>query len=375
MTASCRDAFTRGFLPLAILYLTFYCPVLSADFEAGQLALEEGDYATALAEWRQDAGQGHAEALLQLGRLYEKGLGVPRDAHTALVLYRVAYLQGNKQAENAVNRIANTTAGGDLARAMQHAAQLQQEGRYLPPLPGSPAAPVAPAPVVPATQSKPPALPPSPSATASPSATIVATGPQPVAAAPAIQLAGRTHRLKYACSMQFKYQDRGSGGRQDLALFQPSPEPGYFALGGYAQNNYDQANGCSLTLKSPAGATNALLAPPASWERVWKDKGTGSMMDGSIWRAVPASHDYVCLGHVGQSGYDPPAVEGYACVHRCMVHAVKPTNPLWSTEGTGARTPLAVYILPHINSFIAVPAGQAPAEMLDLNLEAECLWK
>ena len=173
--------------------------------------------------------------------------------------------------------------------------------------------------------------------------------------------------------MQLKYQDKGSGGRYDMALYQPMPEPGYYILGGYAQNNYDAPNGCAMTIKPMDSAAAAQLAPPVAWERVWRDKGTGATMDGSIWRAVPRSPDFVCLGHIGQTGKkEQPYVENYACVKRCLVQAVMPTNPLWTTELTGAAFPIEVYILPHINSFLAIPQGQRPAEFTDLNPEARC---
>ena len=172
--------------------------------------------------------------------------------------------------------------------------------------------------------------------------------------------------------MQLKYQDKGSGGRYDMALYQPRPEPGYFIIGGYAQNNYDAPNGCTLTIKPAAGAEAKLLSAPAGWERVWKDKGTGAIMDGSIWKAVPPSSDFVCLGQVGQTGKEQPVVNNYACVNRCLVQAVRPTNPFWTTELTGAVSPIEVYILPHINSFVAVPGGQTPDEMPDLNPDASC---
>jgi len=44
-----------------------------ADFEAGVLAYIQGDYATALTEFRPLAQQGHAGAQFNLGQMYRKG--------------------------------------------------------------------------------------------------------------------------------------------------------------------------------------------------------------------------------------------------------------------------------------------------------------
>ncbi len=44
-----------------------------ADFKAGVEAYEQGDYATALTEFRPLAQQGHAGAQFNLGQMYRKG--------------------------------------------------------------------------------------------------------------------------------------------------------------------------------------------------------------------------------------------------------------------------------------------------------------
>ncbi|MBI2969471.1 MAG: Vps62-related protein [Gammaproteobacteria bacterium] len=347
----------------------------TADFEAGQQAFQAGDYALAFSEWRVEGARGHARSLFQLGQMYEKGQGVSRSPYTAFVLYRVAHQAGNAPAEDAANRVAGELAGGDLARGVVDSERLYREKKYLPPLPGAPltaASEPAPAPAPKKAmpgESSPPASPvkPQPAATPPPvSAAAAAT------TAPRTAGAGRAYDLKYACAMQLRYQDQGSGGVHDLALFEPAPEPGYFVLGGYAQSNYDNAHGCAASIRPRGQGAERLLSAPQRWERVWKDKGTGSRMDGSIWRAMPPSDEYVCLGHVGQTGYETPYVPGYRCVHRCLVHAMPPVSPLWTTERTGAEAEIAVYILPHLNSFIATPRDQPPREILDLNPSAEC---
>lgn len=338
----------------------------SADFEAGQQAFLAGDYATAIAEWRSDAVKGNGRALFQLGQMYEKGLGVPQDSYTAFVLYRVAYQQGQKQSEDAANRAAGALAGGDLARGVAESERLKREKRYLPVLPGAPVAART------AEIQAPPEPPPVPAKPqpAAPPATPAVQRTQAPATVPAAAV-GRAYDALYTCNMQLKYQDRGSGGLRDLALFDPMPAPGYFIFGGYAQGAYDTAHGCVLSIKAEQQG-GALLALPQRFERVWKDKGTGAQMDGSIWRAVPPSEDYVCLGQVGQTGKETPSVPQYRCVHRCLVHSMPPTNPLWTTENTGADAKIAIYNLPHINSFVATPKDQPPPEILDLDPNGVC---
>ena len=50
-----------------------------ADFAAGLNAYQQGDYATAIKEWRPLAEQGSAAAQFNLGLMYQEGHGVPQD--------------------------------------------------------------------------------------------------------------------------------------------------------------------------------------------------------------------------------------------------------------------------------------------------------
>ena len=369
-------------LPVFVAVLSvLLSTALHADVQSGQQAFDAGDYATALSEWRSEAAQGNARALFSLGRMYEQGNGVRIDPYTAFVLYRVAFQRGYKQGEAAANRTGGGLTGGDLSRGVIESERLVREGRYLPNLPGAPMASRQPAPKLPVAE---PAPAPAPAKVAAapepvplPVTQTVSPPPQPVAAAAAAPLpvtptGGRLFDLKYTCALQLRWQDKGSGGHGNLGLFEPIPEPGYFTLGGYAQGNYDMPYGCMVSLKPLGPQAAQMLVPPQRYERVWKDKGTGATMDGSIWRAIPPSDEYVCLGHVGQTGKETPAPAQYRCVHRCLTVATRPTNPIWTTVDTGAKNPLLVFYLSHIGSFIAVPEGQVPAQLDDLNPNAEC---
>jgi hypothetical protein len=319
-----------------------------ADVAAGNRAFEAGDYETARQQWQAAAREGNGEALTRLGLLYEQGLGVQPDAYAAFVLYRVAVLRGYGPAEQAGNRVAGRLSGADLTRGLAEAKRLDREKRYLPTL----RAPDAP-----------------PSAAPGPATALRDVTPTPVTSSARVP---PVFQINFSCNLSLRYQDKGSGGKRDLALFHPEAPPGDFVLGSYAQSVYDEAHGCAAVIHTEAERASGLFAAPQGWERVWRDKGTGSKMDGSIWRAVPPSNDYVCLGHVAQTGYEPPPVFNYRCVHRCLVRSVPPPRPLWTTGGTGAETRIRIYTIPLINSFVAVPSDTIPAEIQDLDPNADC---
>ncbi len=71
-----------------------------AGFDEGLAAYKLGDYATALEEWLPVAEQGNAPAQSNLGLMYHKGQGVPRDYAEAAKWYRLAAEQGNANAQS-----------------------------------------------------------------------------------------------------------------------------------------------------------------------------------------------------------------------------------------------------------------------------------
>ena len=70
-----------------------------AGLDEGVAAAKRGAYATALREWRPLAEQGNAGAQYNLGIMYYKGQGVPRDDAEALQWFRKAAEQGYAKAQ------------------------------------------------------------------------------------------------------------------------------------------------------------------------------------------------------------------------------------------------------------------------------------
>ena len=67
---------------LKLLLILFVCaagPAVAGPFEDGLVAVNKGDYATALRLWRPLAEQGNASAQFNLGVIYENGQGVMQD--------------------------------------------------------------------------------------------------------------------------------------------------------------------------------------------------------------------------------------------------------------------------------------------------------
>ena len=70
------------------------------SYEAGVVASDQGDFATAAERFLDAAAQGHPQAQTQLALLYETGRGVARDDTEAARLYQLAAEQGVAQAQD-----------------------------------------------------------------------------------------------------------------------------------------------------------------------------------------------------------------------------------------------------------------------------------
>ena len=94
---------TRFRLPSVALAAcgAFIAAPLAADVKRGVDAWSEGDFDTAVVEWREPAAQGDADALFNLAQAYRLGRGVTADIERARELYAEAAEKGHvKAADN-----------------------------------------------------------------------------------------------------------------------------------------------------------------------------------------------------------------------------------------------------------------------------------
>ncbi len=89
----------RKFLASVAIVFTLSGTAHAQDWDKGVAAMEAGDYATALQEWRPLAEQGDADAQYNLGVMYANGDGVPIDYKEAASWYRRAAEQGIANAQ------------------------------------------------------------------------------------------------------------------------------------------------------------------------------------------------------------------------------------------------------------------------------------
>ena len=88
-----------------------------------------------------------------------------------------------------------------------------------------------------------------------------------------------------------------------------------------------------------------------------------------MWRAVPPSEDYRCVGHVPQAGYDAPYVPNYRCVHASFTEKLVLDEVIWSDRGSGANRQVTMLRLPNTYSFAAVAARTGQLDAYDLRVD------
>ncbi len=90
----------KKLVALLIVAVAFATAPAFAGYDEGFSAHENGDYITAMREFRPLANEGNAWAQFYMGRMYDNGHGVPQDDKEAVKWYTLSAKQGNSWAQN-----------------------------------------------------------------------------------------------------------------------------------------------------------------------------------------------------------------------------------------------------------------------------------
>ena len=170
--------------------------------------------------------------------------------------------------------------------------------------------------------------------------------------------------IQRTCSLAKSWNDKGSGADLDGFFYLPVVDSSAYIIGGYGtQKKKLTAEDCVLAV-----GASARLVEPIAWELIWLDQGSGARLDGSMWRAIPPSEAYRCIGTVPQIDYEKPSLTNYRCVPAAFTEKVVTSTLIWTDQGSGAKKPVSIFKLPNSGSFVAVPGRMAQIEVVDLRL-------
>ena len=171
------------------------------------------------------------------------------------------------------------------------------------------------------------------------------------------------------CDEYYKISDEPVGSKVQGSWWRPVVPPGYVYFGDQFQLRRPRGErDLPLTQALIAPDNTELFAKPADWKRVWKKKsgaatGWGAPDDNiMLWRAVPPSTDYVCLGDVADRNVKDhplykqpptfiedsaesseasaearsrvPELECFRCVHKALLSEKPMGQRIWDDKGT-----------------------------------------
>lgn len=143
----------------------------------------------------------------------------------------------------------------------------------------------------------------------------------------------------------------------------PAPDtlPGYFPLGDVVTKGLGNINGkrvvavaCEAGIASTEPGKGRALRRPDDYELVWKDSGSGSKRDLSIWRPLPPA-GYLALGTVCSNDHEKPSLNAIRCVRADLLIASNTSDLIWDDKGSKARQ--------RVSTWNAIPPAALPGEV------------
>jgi hypothetical protein len=167
------------------------------------------------------------------------------------------------------------------------------------------------------------------------------------------------------------WKDKGIVADLEGYFFKPQLPKDYFYIGGYGAQKESGKHCVKIARSSPSNPKTAksLLVPPKEWTLIWRSVGSNARNHGSMWRAVPPSKDYTCIGSIARTGYDKPNLPNYRCVRSILVDKVSSSTIVWSDEGSNADEEVTVFKLPNSNSFVAVKGRMESFSWFDIKTD------
>jgi len=148
-------------------------------------------------------------------------------------------------------------------------------------------------------------------------------------------------------SHEESYSDRGGRSDSDLSVFRPVLIENEHRIM-YIATQSRHYSGQVLVVTSGMYHGKPALAAPKHFECKWTDKKTGGDRDGSFWKAIPPSSDYVALSDVAvhrsnrgiKPGVTKPAREidsKFMCVLKSLCNKTELGSTIWTDAGSGGK--------------------------------------
>ncbi|MCA9662926.1 MAG: alkaline phosphatase family protein, partial [Myxococcales bacterium] len=114
---------------------------------------------------------------------------------------------------------------------------------------------------------------------------------------------------------EWRYDDAGSGAFEDASIWRPLAPPGYVIVGDVAVVGHDPPGFPALVVKDAPGA----LAPPLGFERIWDDEGSLGKNDVALWSPIAPLGYACLGTVAQQLYDVEPSPQTIRCVHRGLL--------------------------------------------------------
>lgn len=148
--------------------------------------------------------------------------------------------------------------------------------------------------------------------------------------------------ITWTDQFDFVLNDQGSNASEDFGCWAPKCPTGYYALGTFAVNNYNDPNKQNAAIIVKAIDGSDALKAPVDYVEVYNNWNSNQSENWSIWKPVPPS-GYVALGFVARLMSDgKPSLDAVRCVREDLVANAKAGDHIYNDGGSGAHWDLDV---------------------------------
>ena len=122
-------------------------------------------------------------------------------------------------------------------------------------------------------------------------------------------------RVRKTRDMHQLYADAGTGATLEVAIFEPNLGYGEYLVGHSAQRNHDTAPDHEIIVVTPEA--NDKVTSPADYSMTWNDRNSGGKQDVAFWRPLYPSNyvalgDVITLNYDSPTG---SLAQKYACTY------------------------------------------------------------
>ena len=159
------------------------------------------------------------------------------------------------------------------------------------------------------------------------------------------------------------YTDYCTKAHRDLAVFEPEIPDGFYMVGHYGQPDHGSFMKGTVPLVKPLHED--VIAPPIDFEKEWDDKGSGGKQDVSFWRVIPppgyiALGDVISVGYDPPHHLK----EKYACIRADLAIAAKIGHLIWNSKGSKADKDGSMWsvqpMIQGVTGYFKVKKGNSP---------------